>query len=99
MAAKPLNVTVGQPATEIMNKMVKQIAQMVAPVKTTMWGGHHDLLALVLNNTDYSSITKAAITSTMSVLPPNAINKGITDNSTPLKFSPFRKKPRGKKGI
>jgi hypothetical protein len=35
MAAKPLDIIVGQPTTETMNKMVEQIAQMVAPIKTT----------------------------------------------------------------
>ncbi len=37
MAAKPLNVIVGQPTTKSMGRMMEQIAQMVAPVKTTNW--------------------------------------------------------------
>jgi hypothetical protein len=41
MVAKPLDVVVGQLTTETMNKMVEQMAQMVAPVKTTAWGGCH----------------------------------------------------------
>jgi len=52
MAAKPLNVIVGQPTTETMNKMVEQMAQMVALVKTTVWGGRHGSLTLVLDDTD-----------------------------------------------
>jgi hypothetical protein len=67
MAAKPLDVIIGQPNTETMNKMVEQMAQMVAPVKTTTWGGCHGSLALVLDNADYSSITKASVTSTTPV--------------------------------
>jgi hypothetical protein len=39
MSAKPLDVIVGQPTTKSMNKMTEQMAQMVAPVKTTAWGG------------------------------------------------------------
>jgi hypothetical protein len=35
MATKPLDVVVGQPTMETMNKMVEQMAQMVALVKTT----------------------------------------------------------------
>jgi hypothetical protein len=35
MVAKPLDVILGQPTMETMNKMVEQMAQMVAPVKTT----------------------------------------------------------------
>jgi hypothetical protein len=35
MAAKLLDVIIGQLTTETMNKMVEQMAQMVAPVKTT----------------------------------------------------------------
>ena len=34
MAAKPLDKIVGQPTTKTMNKMVEQMAQMVALVKT-----------------------------------------------------------------
>jgi hypothetical protein len=37
MAAKSLDIIVGQPTTETMNKMVEQMAQMVAPIKTTAW--------------------------------------------------------------
>ncbi len=74
MVAKPLGVIIGQPTTETMKKMVEQIAQMVAPVKTTAWGGFHGCLALVLDDADYSSITKARITSTMPVTQPDAIN-------------------------
>jgi hypothetical protein len=67
MAAKPLNAIIGQPIIETMNKMVEQIAQMIALVKTTAWGGCHGSLTLVLNNLDYSSITKARVTSTTPV--------------------------------
>ena len=35
MVAKPLDIILGQPTMETMNKMVEQMAQMVAPVKTT----------------------------------------------------------------
>jgi hypothetical protein len=34
-SAKPLDVIIGQPTTKSMNKMMKQMAQMVAPVKMT----------------------------------------------------------------
>ncbi len=90
MAAKPLDVIVRQPTTETMNKMVEQMAQMVAPIKTTTWGGWHGSLALVLDNTDFSSITKAHITSTKLVTQPDAINKGIMATSTPLKILTFQ---------
>jgi hypothetical protein len=89
MAAKPLDIIVGQPSTETMNKMVEQMAQIVAPVKTTTWGGRHGSLALVLDNTDYSSITKVRITSAKLVTQPDAINKGITATSTPFKILTF----------
>ncbi len=52
IAAKPLDIIVGQPTTDTMDKKVEQMAQMVAPVKTNAWGGHHGSLALVLNDTD-----------------------------------------------
>ena len=94
MTTKPLDIIVGQPTTETMNKMVEQMAQMVAPVKTTAWGGRHGSLALVLNDTDYSSITKMKITSTTPVDQPDAINKGITATSTPLELLTFQEETK-----
>ena len=90
MAAKPLNAIVGQPTMKTMSKMVEQMAQMVALVKTTIWGGRHGSLALVLDDADYSSITKAKITSTKLVNRPDTINKGIRTTSTPLEILIFQ---------
>ena len=90
MAAKPLNAIVGQPTMKTMSKMVEQMAQMVALVKTTTWGGRHGSLTLVLNDADYSSITKAKITSTTPVNQPDTINKGIMAASTPLEIHIFQ---------
>ncbi len=39
MSAKPLNIIIGQPTTKSMNKMTEQMLQMIAPIKTTAWGG------------------------------------------------------------
>jgi hypothetical protein len=41
MAAKPLDTIVGQPMAKSMDWMTKQMAQMVAPIKTTAWGRLH----------------------------------------------------------
>jgi hypothetical protein len=94
MAAKPLDIIDRQPNTETMNKMVEQIAQMVALVKTTAWGGRHGSLALVLNDADYLSITKGTITSTTPVKQPTTINKGITATSTPLEILTFQEETK-----
>ena len=56
MVAKLLDI-VGQPTTKSMDQMMKQLAQMVAPVKTTAWGGLHGSLALVLDVTEYAIVT------------------------------------------
>jgi hypothetical protein len=63
MLAKPLDAIVGQPTTESMDRMTEQIAQMVAPVKTTAWGGLHGSLALVLDDADYATVTKNIVNS------------------------------------
>jgi hypothetical protein len=95
MAAKPLDVIVGQPTKETMNKMVEQMAQMVAFVKTTAWGGRHGSLALVLDDADYlSMITKAKITSTTPVNQPDTINKSVTATSTPLEILTFQEETK-----
>ena len=77
---------VGQPITDTMNKMVEQMTQMVAPVKTSAWGGLHGSLALVLDDADYATITKGTVTSTAPIARPNAVNKKITSTSTSLKI-------------
>jgi hypothetical protein len=66
------------------------MAQKVAPVKTTPQGRHHGSLALVLDDANYSSITKASVTSTKLVTKPDAINKSITATSSPLKILTFQ---------
>jgi hypothetical protein len=86
MSAKPLYIIVGQPTTKSMNKMMEQMTQMVAPIKTTTWGGQHGLLALVLDDTDYKSIPKLTMQTTPLVTQPDAINQGITNQSTPFKI-------------
>jgi hypothetical protein len=58
MCTKPLDVIIRQTTTKTMNWMTEQMAQMVAPVKTTAWGGLHGSLALVLDDADYALITK-----------------------------------------
>ena len=70
------------------------MAQMVAPIKTTTWGGHHGSLPLILDNADYSNITKGNIASTKPVTQPDAINKGITLTSTPLKILTFQEETK-----
>jgi hypothetical protein len=59
---------------------------MVAVVKTSMWGGLHGSLTLILDNADYTMITKGTVTSTAPVSQPNAVNKKITATPTPLKI-------------
>ncbi len=65
MLAKPLDIIVGQPTTKSMDRMTEQMAQMVAPVKTTAWGGLHGSLALVLDDADYAIVTHGVVTSTI----------------------------------
>ena len=86
MAAKPLDVIVSQPTTDTMNIMVEQMAQMVAPVKTSVWGGLHGSLTLVLDDADYTTITKGNVISTAPVAQPDAVNKKIIATSTPLEI-------------
>jgi hypothetical protein len=50
---------------------------MVAPVKTTAWGGLHGSLALVLNDGDYATVTKNIITSLAPLNKPTTINLRI----------------------
>ena len=64
MAAKPLDVIVGQPTTQTMNLMTEQMAKMTAAIRTTAYGGKHGCLALVLGATDYCVVMGNSLSST-----------------------------------
>jgi hypothetical protein len=82
MSTKPLDVIVGQPTTKTMNRMMEQMAQMGAPVKTTAWGGLHGLLALVFDDAEYALITKHVIKMADALIKPVSINPKINDTSS-----------------
>ncbi len=94
MAAKPLNTIVGQPTTKSMDQMMEQMAQMVAPFKTTAWGGLHCSLALVIDDTEYIIITRSVIMATDRIDQPPAVHPDIDDlSSCNASSSVFRWKP------
>jgi hypothetical protein len=86
MAAKLLDSIVGQPTTKSMDRMVEQMAQMVAPIKTTVWDGLHGSLALVLDDLDYATVTCWAVTLTDCLIQPPAVNSAIKDNTPQRKL-------------
>jgi hypothetical protein len=69
-----------------MDRMTKQIAQMVAPVKTTTWGGLHGSLAFVLDDADYATVTKNIVTLAAPLSKPTTINPKINKLSTPYEI-------------
>jgi hypothetical protein len=83
MSTKTVDVIVGQPTTKSMDRMTEQMAQMVAPVKTTAWGGLHRSLALVLNAVDYATVTKNIITLLALLSKPTTINPKINQLFNP----------------
>ena len=86
MQTKPLDVIVGQPTTKTMNRMTEQMAQMVAPVKTTDWGGLHCSLALVLDDKEYALITKNVIKMADALIKPVSIKPKIDNQLSPYKI-------------
>jgi hypothetical protein len=77
MLAKPLDLIVGQSTTKAMDRMTEQLAQMVAPVNTTTWGGLHGSLALILDDADYATVTKNIVTLVALLSKPTTINPKI----------------------
>jgi hypothetical protein len=59
---------------------------MVAPVKTTAWGGLHGSLALVLDDADYATVTRNTVTLAASLSKLTRINKKINKLSTPYEI-------------
>ncbi len=86
MLAKLLEVIVDQPTTKSMDRMTEHMAQMVAPVKTTPWGGLHESLALVLDDADHATVTKNIITSSAPFVEPTTINPKINKQSNPYEI-------------
>ncbi len=66
-----------------MDRMTEQMVQMVAPVKTTAWGGLHGSLALVLDDADYAMVTKNIVTLAAPLSKPTTINPKINELSNP----------------
>lgn len=66
--------------------MTEQMAQMVTPVKTTAWGGLHNSLALVLDDTEYAIVTRNTFTMTNCIVQPPAVHPNITDTTTPTEL-------------
>ncbi len=62
------------------------MAQMVAPVKTTAWGGLHGSLALVLDDPDYAMVTKNIVTLAAPLSKPTTINPKINKLSNPYEI-------------
>ncbi len=86
MLAKPLNVIVGQPTTDSIDRMTEQMAQMVAPVKTTASGGLHGSLTIVLDDADNATVTKNIITLLAPLTKPTMINPKINELSNPYEI-------------
>jgi hypothetical protein len=97
MSAKLLDVIVGQPTTKSMDRMTEQTAQMVAPVKTTAWGGLHGSLALVLEDSDYAMVTKNIVTLAAPFSKPTMINPKNNKLSTPYKILALPRKRQQKR--
>jgi hypothetical protein len=66
-----------------MDWMIEQMAQMVAPVKTTAWDGLQGSLALVPDDTNYATVTKNIITLLALLSKPTTINPKINELSNP----------------
>jgi hypothetical protein len=81
MAAKPLDTIAGQPTAKSMVRTMEPMAQMIAPVKTTAWGGLHGSLALVLDEVDYATITRQAVKSNNHIVQPLAVNLAFDDDT------------------
>ncbi len=94
MASKPLDTIVGKPMTKSMDRMMEQMVQMVAPMKTTAWGRLHGLLALVLYDIDYATITRRVVTLTARLVQPPLVNPAIKDNTPQRKLHRLQAKTK-----
>ncbi len=81
MVAKLLDTIVGQSTTKSMDRMTEQMAQMVAPIKTTAWGRLHGSLALVLDDIDYVTVTRRVVTLTNHLVQLPAVYLAIKGNT------------------
>jgi hypothetical protein len=75
-----------------MDGMTEQMAQMVAPVKTTTWGGLHGSLALILDDVDSAMVTKNIINFLASLNKLTTINPRINKLSNPYEILTLQEK-------
>ncbi len=66
------------------------MTQMVAPVKTTAWGGLHGSLALVLDDPAYATVTKNIVTLLAPLSKWTTINPKINELSNPYAILTLR---------
>jgi hypothetical protein len=62
VAPMTINKITGQPTSFNVNLLKQKIAEIVALVKTTSWGGRHGHLVLILNDDKYCLITSKSDT-------------------------------------
>jgi hypothetical protein len=77
---------IGQPTTKSMDRMTEQMAQMVAPVKATAWGGLHGSLALVLDDVNYATVTHQAVKLTDRLVQPPVVSPAFEDDTPQCKL-------------
>jgi hypothetical protein len=91
MLAKLLNIIIGQPTTNSMDRMIEQRAQMVASIKTSAWGGLNGSLALILDDTDYATITMNIVTLSVPLIKLTTINPRFNKQSNTYEILTLQK--------
>ena len=84
MAEKNLDKIIRKTTMETMNIIKEQMARMVATVKTTVWGGKHRSLSLVLKKYDYRTVTRDSSATIDCLSNPAQVNESITAFSIPF---------------
>ena len=82
IAPMSIDKIIGQPTNTTVTLLKQQIAKIAAAVKTTKWGGRHGHLALVINETDYRTVTAVATANVDPLDAPPLIPVGLVNNMT-----------------
>ena len=90
---QPLTKVIGTPTFQAINSRHKVLKQNASSVLTSLAGGNHGLLALVLNNADYNALTGAVwvepINPGMRPAIPNGANRVAQENISSQRKNEF----------
>jgi hypothetical protein len=82
IAPMPISKVHGQPSNSSVNVLKQQVAKLAAAIKTMSWGECHGHLVLVLNDSEYRTVTSIPLLSTTWLVLPPIVPANLANSAT-----------------